>query len=82
MSIVYMLLCFKAIIDVFLCGLLIMQALDSNIMIYPLIKPYTNNTSSIKRFDLLPIIPLPMILPLLLSPKVTNPLSWLVSLEN
>ncbi|CAL9085665.1 unnamed protein product, partial [Musa textilis] len=43
-------------------------------------KPSTNNTSSIKKLDLLPMVPLPMILPLPL--KVTYPSFWLVSLEN
>ena len=93
MSIVYTLFCFNAIIDIFLCGFSMMQALDSNLIIYPLshnwlmlkrlcFKPSTNKTSSIKKLDLLPMVPLPMILPLLLSPKVTYPSSMLVSLEN
>ncbi|CAL9126630.1 unnamed protein product [Musa textilis] len=43
--------------------------------------PSTNNTSSIKKLDLLLMVPLLMILPLL-SPKVTYSSSWLVSLEN
>ena len=90
MSMVYILFYFSAIIDVFLYGFSIMQALDSNLTIYPLshnwlilkrlyFKPSTNKTSSIKKLDLLPMVPLPMILPLLLSPKVTYPSSRLVS---
>ena len=68
MSIVYTLFYFSAIIDVFLCGFSIMQALDSNLIIYPLshnwlmlkrlfFKSSTNNTSSIKKLDLLHMVP-------------------------
>ena len=73
MSIVYTLFYFIAIIDVFLCSFSIMQALDSNLVIYPLshnwlilkrlcFKPSINKIYLIKKLDLLLMVHLPMIL--------------------